>query len=90
MEKLVPSKAKGTHVFRSSQALTTGIDREDSPVGADGRGSPVWDIEKDLGLGGNDGNEDDEEEKEDEEKDESSSSVRPYSSLLFFFFFGSF
>lgn len=81
MEKLVPSQAKGTHVFRPSQA-TTLDDQEDDrqstdpPSPADppsppadygaGPGSPsVWDIERGHGL-----------REDDDEEDAGRSSVR--------------
>ncbi|KAJ7084117.1 hypothetical protein C8R44DRAFT_651662 [Mycena epipterygia] len=74
MEKLVPSQAKGTHVFRPSQAATP-EDQEDDRQSTDpsspgdppsppadygaGPGSPtVWDIERGLGLREDDDEED--------------------------------
>ncbi|KAJ6549720.1 hypothetical protein B0H19DRAFT_951617 [Mycena capillaripes] len=92
MEQLVPSQAKGAHVFRPSQAVAPAdpldIDsqRGDTPPTPDGPFSPsVWDMEKPDYQGGDDDDEEEERNKE-KEPEEQRSSVR----LILLFFFISF
>lgn len=88
MEQLVPSQAKGAHVFRPSQAVapTDPLDVDsqhgDMPPSPDAPFSPsVWDMEKPDYQGGDDDGDDEEREKE-KEPEEQRSSVRLI--LLFF------
>ncbi|KAJ7478475.1 hypothetical protein FB451DRAFT_1365977 [Mycena latifolia] len=80
MEKLVPSQAKGAHVFRTGEAVT--LQEDDEPDGTpapapgfDGMGSPPWSIEGDDDGGKG---EEDKEEGEQENEEPRTSSPTPY------------